>query len=122
MERKKDWKAFETFVDERPDFRAWLHCSDPEEKALRDQYLDLITKIGAYNSRLKRIPMPAEYTEAHFSRAALHIDQSIAVTSFMETLLEHFLREESDQNLSLLFAFLETYSSLLLEELKWCET
>ncbi len=64
--------------------------------------------------------MPAELNDIYLSRSALHIGQDTEISVFMENLLYHFVREESDENLNLLFAFLENYADLLEKEWKYC--
>lgn len=113
MERKH----FQSLVDARPDYRAWLHCADPEEKALRQELLERLTRLSSCAAAVRRTPMPAALNDAYLSRASLHIDQDTAFHAFAETLFEYCLRQDSRETLELLFSFLETYASLLEAEL-----
>lgn len=121
MERKKDWKDFQSLMDARPDYRRWLYCEDQEEKALWEELLHLESLISRRVSQLRQTPMPAETDDIHLSRSSLHIDQRAAISGFLELLFENCLRSKDDENLNLLFSFLETYSDLLERETKWCQ-
>lgn len=121
MERKKVWKDFQTLVDARPDYRVWLYCEDPEEKVLRQELLERMSQLSQYATAVWRTPMPTEINDVLLFRSSLHIDQSIAFQNFVETLFENCLRQGSDENLNLLFSFLETYTALLEKELNWCK-
>ena len=121
MERKKDWKDFQTLVNARPDYQAWLYCEDPEEKALRKELLSLVMGINEYAKAVRCSPMPAEMDDIYFTRVSAHIDQRITFSLFIETLFENCLRQGSNENLNLLFAFLNTYTVMLKHEYKWCK-
>ena len=121
MERKKDWKDFQSLMDARPDYRRWLYCEDQEEKALWEELLHLESLISRRASQLRQMPMPAETDDVRLSRSSLHIDRRAAVSGFLELLFENCLRSKDDENLNLLFSFLETYSGLLEREAKWCQ-
>ena len=122
MERTKDWKDFHALVSGHPDYQIWLQCKDPEEKALRRQYLDHIVRMALLRESIGKTPMPRDCTETCLSRAAVRLEQSLAASRFMDTLFEFLLQEKSGQNLNLLFAFLETYHNLLKQEYNWCQT
>lgn len=67
------------------------------------------------------MPMPAKTDDIRLSRSSLHIDRRAAISGFLELLFENCLRSKDDENLNLLFSFLETYSDLLEREAKWCQ-
>lgn len=120
MNYKKDWKDFQSLLDTRSDYRRWLHREDQEEKALWEELLHLESLISRRTSQIRKTPMPAEPDDARLSRSSLHIDQRAAVSGFLELLFENCLRGKDDENLNLLFSFLEAYSDLLEKETKWC--
>ena len=122
MERKKNWKDFQSLVDARPDYRRWLYCEDQEEKALWMELLDWEKRISHYASQIRRTPVPAEPDDVLFARSSLHIDRRIAVNSFLELLFESCLRKQDDETLNLLFSFLEACSGLLEQETRWWQT
>lgn len=121
MERKKDWKDFQSLVDARPDYRQRLYCEDLEEKALWGELLSLENRISKCAALIHRTPMPAETNDLLLTRASLHISQRITFNHFLELLFENCLRSKDDQNLNLLFSFLEACSNLLEMEAKWCQ-
>lgn len=121
MDYKKDWKDFQSLIDARPDYRRWLYCEDQEEKELWRKLLGWEVRINHLVSLIQRSPMPAETDGIHLSRSSLHIDQRAAISDFLELLFENCLRSKDDENLNLLFSFLETYSDLLERETKWCQ-
>lgn len=122
MERKKNWKDFQSLVDARPDYRRWLYCEDQEEKALWKELLRLESLIASLASQIRRTPVPAEPDDVLFARSSLHIDRRAAVNNFLELLFESCLRSKNDESLNLLFSFLEAYSGLLEQETRWCQT
>lgn len=117
---RKNWKDFQTLVDARPDYRSWLYCKDPEEKALRKELLDRLCQVSEYAVDIRRSPLPTEQDDILFSRMSAHSKQRYAFQNFLETLFENSLRQGSEENLNLLFAFLESYTAFQQEELKWC--
>lgn len=121
MDDKKDWKDFQTLVDGLPDYRRWLHCEDPEEKALWQELLNREIQLSGYASAVRRAPMPAEPNDLLFTRASLHISQRTVFNYFLELLFENSLRKKDDENLNLLFAFLKAYTDLLAAEARWCQ-
>ena len=121
MDYKKDWKNFQSLMDARPDYQQWLYCEDQEEKELWRELLGWEVRINHLVSLIQRSPMPAETDDIRLSRSSLHIDQRAAVSGFLELLFENCLRSKDDENLNLLFSFLETYSDLLEREAKWCQ-
>lgn len=121
MERKKDWKDFQSLMDVRPDYRRWLYCEDQEEKELWRELLGWQVRINHLVSLIQRSPMPAEINDIRLTRSALHIDQNTARSCFLELLFENCLNQKDDKNLNLLFAFLEAYSDLLEKETGWCQ-
>lgn len=121
MERKKDWKDFQSLVDARPDYRRWLYCEDPEEKTLWKELLNLENQIAGSAARIQRTSMPAEPNDALLTRSSLHINQRMAFNHFLELLFENCLRSQDDETLNLLFSFLEACSGLLEQEAEWCQ-
>jgi len=121
MERKKHWKDFQTLVKERPSYRAWMNCKDPEEKAMRDDLMWLIFKMGAYDTSLRRIPMPEQIDDMYLYRTSSHMDQRATLSLFLQALFENSLRQGSDENLNLIFSFLDAYIALLRTECALCE-
>lgn len=121
MEEKYYYKNFQKLVSSRPDYRTWLHCKDPKEKALRSEMLRLLTTLEFRGSQVKKTPMPTEMTEVYLTRSSLHIDQTMAFHDFVETLFENFLRDKDDQNMDLLFSFLDMYTRLLTCEIAWSQ-
>ena len=121
MDRKKGWKDFQTLVDSRPGYQAWLSCKDPEEKELRRELQELTNQVNSLTAEVLRIPMPARMDDVYLTRASLHINQRIAFELFIESLFELSLRQDSDETLNLLFAFLDTYTALLNCEHKYCK-
>lgn len=95
---------------------------DQEEKVLWMELLDWEKQINHYTSQLRRVPMPTEPDDVLFTRSSLHIDQQTAISSFLELLFENCLHNKDNENLNLLFSFLEAYSDLLEKEVKWCQS
>lgn len=122
MERKKDWKDFQSLMDARPDYRRWLYCEDQEEKALWEELLHLERLIDNCASQIRQTPMPVEPNDVRLTRSSLHIGQRTAVSGFLELLFENCLRKKDDEALNLLFSFLEAYAGLLRQEADWCQT
>lgn len=122
MERKKAWKDFQTLEKALPDYRRWTYCEDPEEKALWKELLDWENRLSDCAALIRRTPMPTEINDIVRTRASLHISQRIVFHHFLELLFENCLRKNDDENLNLLFAFLEDYSNLLEKEAEWCGT
>lgn len=121
MECIEYWQNFQVLISGRPDYRTWLHCKDPKEKALRLELLRLQDRFNRRVDQAKRILMPATMTDVYLIRAALHIDQYMAFNNFLETLFENFLRNKDDENMSLLFSFLDMYAKLLETEIEWSQ-
>lgn len=122
MERKKAWKDFQTLEKALPDYRRWTYCEDLEEKALWKELLDWENKLSDCAALIRRTPMPSEINDIVRTRASLHISQRIVFHHFLELLFENCLRKNDDENLNLLFAFLEDYSNFLEKEAEWCGT
>ena len=106
MERKKDWKSFQSLMDARPDYRRWLYCEDQEEKALWKELLRLESLISRRAAQLRQTPMPAEMNDVLLFRSSVHIDRQTAVSGFLELLFEACLRKKDGETLNLLFSFL----------------
>ena len=121
MKEKEYWQDFQKLVRGRPNYRVWLHCEDPEEKNLRSEISRLLNRLNSCASQVNQLPMPTEMTDAHFTRASLHIDQHVAFYNFMETLFENFLHNKEDKNMDLLFSFLDLYARLLEREIAWAQ-
>ena len=102
--------------------RTVFNCEDPEEKALWKELLDWENKLSDCAALIRRTPMPSEINDIVRTRASLHISQRIVFHHFLELLFENCLRKNDDENLNLLFAFLEDYSNLLEKEAEWCGT
>ena len=117
MEQKEYWKDFQALVSGRPDYQAWLHCKDLEEKVLRSEILRLLTNLDNRASRVKKVPIPTEMTDVYLTRASLQIDQYLTFYDFVETLFENFLRNKEDENMKLLFSFWDLYTRLLEREI-----
>lgn len=49
--RKRVLEGFSKAGNGRPDYQAWLHCKDPEEKVLRSEILRLLTNLDNRASR-----------------------------------------------------------------------
>lgn len=121
MEQKECWKDFRKLVKNRPEYRQWLHCKDPEEKALRLELLRLLVRFDSRADEAKKLPMPTEMTDVYLTRASLHVDQNMAFYHFVETLFENFIRNKEDGNMNVLFSFLDMYIMLLEREIEWAQ-
>lgn len=67
MEQKEYWKDFRKLVKNRPEYRQWLHCKDPEEKALRSELLRLLVRFDSRADEAKKLPMPTEMTDVYLT-------------------------------------------------------
>ena len=121
MEQEEYWKDFIALISSRPGYKGYRHCEDPEEAALRSELLGLLLRFNLRYEEAKKLPMPAEMTEVHLTRASLHIDQRIAFYDFLETLFENFLQDKEHENMRLLFSFLDFYTRLLECELQYAQ-
>lgn len=122
MKRKEEWKDFDALADTRPGYQAWLYCKDPGERALRRELIEKMIQLSKYHSIARKMPMPTQICDELLDRASLHIDQNVLFHEFVEILFENFLRQGSDENMNLLFAFLEKYISLAEAECRWFQT
>lgn len=121
MERKKNWKSFQDFEDARADYRRWLYCGDPEEKALWKELLNWENQISDCAVQIRRTPMPTGLDDVRLPRASLHIKQKVVLCNFVELLFETSCRKNDEEAVNLLFSFLKAYSDLLSEEAEWCQ-
>ena len=121
MEQKEYWRDFQRLVSNQPDYRPWLHCKDPEEKALRSELLRLLARFDSRADEAKKLPMPTEMTDVYLTRASLHVDQNMAFYHFVEALFENFIRNKENENINVLFSFLDMYIMLLEREIEWAK-
>jgi len=121
MERKKNWKDFHTFVNRPPNYRAWMYCKDPEAKAMHEELARLIRRMTSYDVQARRTPMPEQLDDMYLYRMSAHISQRLSFSIFLEILFENSLLQGSDENLNLIFSFLDAYITLLKNECILCK-
>jgi len=121
MEWKKDWRYFQKLAEDRSSYRAWKDCKDPEEKAMRQELMRLIFEMEGYDVFVRQTPMPEQHTDLYQYRMSAHTNQRRAISLLLETLFENSLRQGSDENLNLIFSFLDAYIAMLENECRLCK-
>jgi len=121
MEWKADRIYFQMLTKKRANCRVWKECRDPEEKAMRQELMRLIFEMEGYDVLARRTPMPEQHTNLYQYRMSAQTDQRRAISLLLETLFGYSLRQGSDENLKLIFSFLDTYVAILKNECRLCE-